>query len=64
MSEQQSPKQDPRNWKSGVFYFNKSDKRLMVSKRSGLGWTFNFASPWAWLILISLLVFLWLLTRA
>jgi len=38
------------NWK-GLFYFNSKDPRLMVPKSvSSLGWTLNFASPYAWLI--------------
>ena len=39
---------DPSNWKLGLFYYNKKDKRIMIAKRiSALGWTFNFASPYA-----------------
>jgi uncharacterized membrane protein len=29
-------------WKWGIFYYNPKDSKLMVSKRNGLGWTFNF----------------------
>lgn len=37
---------DPRNWKLGVFYYNKEDKRLLPPKRNKmLGWTINFANP-------------------
>jgi len=32
----------------GLFYVNPSDPRLIVPRRSGLGWTFNFARPVAW----------------
>lgn len=32
-------------WKLGVFYYNKQDKRLFPPKRTGLGWTVNFANP-------------------
>ena len=47
---------DPGNW-IGPFYFNRKDPRLIVHKiyriRSmGLGWTFNFASPYTYLFLI------------
>ena len=31
----------------GVLYVNPADPRLVVPKRSGLGWTFNFARPLA-----------------
>ncbi len=29
-------------WKWGIFYYNPKDPKLIVSKRIGLGWTFNF----------------------
>jgi uncharacterized membrane protein len=39
---------DPSNWILGIFYFNKKDKRIMAPKRiSMLGWTPNFANPFA-----------------
>ena len=40
----------------GWIYANASDPRLLVPKRSGLGWTFNFARPVAWLVLAVLLL--------
>ena len=44
---------DPSNWKMGVFYFNKLDKRLFPPKRiQGMGWTVNFANPFSILALI------------
>lgn len=46
---------DPENWKWGIFYFNKKDHRIMVPKRNPiLGWTFNFAHPAGYILLISL----------
>ena len=42
---------DPGNWR-GVFYFNRKDPRLTVPKITSTGWTFNFASPWAYLLII------------
>ena len=36
---------DPDNWKLGILYYNKEDKRIFPPKRSGLGWTVNFANP-------------------
>jgi uncharacterized membrane protein len=37
---------DPSNWKLGVFYYNKQDKRIFPPKRvRGMGWTVNFANP-------------------
>jgi uncharacterized membrane protein len=40
----------------GLLYANPADPRLLVPKRSGLGWTFNFAKPVAWVILTALLL--------
>jgi len=40
----------------GLFYVNPSDPRLVVPKRSGLGWTFNFARPIAWVVFTLLLL--------
>ena len=40
----------------GLLYVNPGDPRLLVPKRSGLGWTFNFAKPIAWVILTALLL--------
>lgn len=49
--------QDPRNWKLGIFYFNKLDPRIMPPKRiKFLGWTLNFAHWQAWGILICILL--------
>lgn len=42
---------DPRHWKMLLFYYNPAEPRLWVTKRSGLGWTLNFARPSAWAIL-------------
>ena len=34
---------DPNNWKFGIFYFNKNDKRIFPPKRYGyFGCTINF----------------------
>jgi uncharacterized membrane protein len=40
----------------GLLYVNPADPRLVVPKRSGLGWTFNFARPVAWVIFTVLLL--------
>ncbi len=39
-----------RYWKLGMFYFNPEDPALMVEKRFGLGYTFNFGHPAGWVI--------------
>lgn len=39
---------DPRNWYLWFIYFCREDPRIAVPKRiAGLGWTLNFAHPWA-----------------
>lgn len=48
---------DDEHWKLGMFYFNKDDPTLLLEKRFGIGWTFNWARPAAWIIIILILVF-------
>jgi uncharacterized membrane protein len=36
---------DDRNWKAGLFYVNRADPALVVSRRFGLGWTLNLGHP-------------------
>jgi len=49
---------DPENYKWGIFYFNRKDPRMLVPKRNRLmGWTMNFASPYSYLILICIAAF-------
>lgn len=50
-----------RFWVVGVLYVNRNDPRLFVEKRSGLGWTLNFAHPIAWWLAGGLFVILCLL---
>jgi uncharacterized membrane protein len=46
---------NPSNWR-GVFYFNRKDPRLVVPKQNPmLGWTFNFASPYAYITLLAII---------
>ena len=45
-------------WVAGGFYVNPDDPRLMVEKRYGLGWTFNFAHPISWWLTGGLFVLL------
>jgi uncharacterized membrane protein len=55
---------DPNNWKLGVFYYNKLDKRLFPPKRIGwTGWTVNFANPKSISALILLILILLLVSR-
>lgn len=49
---------DPNNWKWGMFYYNKEDKRLLVDKRNpNLGGTINFAHPKSYLFFIFMAFF-------
>jgi len=50
---------EPRSdnyWKAGMFYYNPDDPAIFVAKRVGIGYTINFASKWAWVVLIGLLL--------
>jgi uncharacterized membrane protein len=43
---------NPAYWK-GIFYVNKRDPCLIVPKQQPmLGWTVNFASPYAYVIIV------------
>jgi uncharacterized membrane protein len=51
-------RRDPRNYKWGIFYFNRRDPRFILPKREpSLGFTVNFAHPLAYLVLLSILIF-------
>jgi uncharacterized membrane protein len=40
-------------WVWGIIYFNPDDKRIFVPKKfQWLGWTFNFANPLSYIIMI------------
>jgi uncharacterized membrane protein len=39
-----------QDWRGGLFYAKPEDPRLVVPKRSGIGWTFNYARPAAWVV--------------
>jgi uncharacterized membrane protein len=45
-----------RHWKGGLFYVNRDDPALLVEKRFGIGYTFNFGNPRSWLGLIAVAV--------
>jgi len=48
---------DPDNYKWGIFYFNPNDPRTIVPKRNyWLGLTFNFAKPYSYLIFLSIFI--------
>lgn len=56
--------QDPDNWKLGVFYFNKEDRRIFPPKRKAqFGWTVNFANPLSILAIVAIIAFAILITK-
>jgi uncharacterized membrane protein len=47
-----------KNWKLGIFYFNKEDKRLIVDKPNpNYGSTLNFANKKSYSFLILCMIF-------
>ena len=56
--------QDPDNWKFGIFYFNKKDKRIFPPKRKAqFGWTVNFANPLSIIAIIVIITIAILVTK-
>lgn len=48
---------DPNNWKLGMFYYNREDKRILVPKKiKWMGWTVNFANPKSVLLFVGILI--------
>ena len=46
---------NPSNWKWGILYYNKEDKRIFSPKKfKYLGWTVNFANPYSILALLGI----------
>jgi uncharacterized membrane protein len=45
-------KNDASHWIWGFIYYNSHDPKLIVPKRFGLGWTFNFAHKTSWIFLL------------
>jgi uncharacterized membrane protein len=55
LSEPGAPDPTPNEcWKGAIFYYNPNDAALCVEKRGGWGYTFNFANPWSWVLLLGL----------
>ncbi|MEM5947131.1 DUF5808 domain-containing protein [Spirochaetia bacterium 38H-sp] len=53
----QMPDED-KYWKAGVFYYNPDDPSVFVEKRFGVGFTLNWGSKLAWLILAGFIIVL------
>ncbi|MBI4890722.1 MAG: hypothetical protein HY821_08865 [Acidobacteria bacterium] len=56
MKSYEAPKAPREAWKLGVFYYNPDDPDIMVPKRTGLGYTMNFARPASWWFLVGLVL--------
>ncbi len=55
---------DPSNWKLGIFYFNKDDKRIFPPKRMKYtGWTVNFANPYSIIALCGTIILLGIIAK-
>ena len=50
-------KDDDKNWILGSFYYNKNDPAFIIEKRSGIGYTVNFANKIAFILLVVLILF-------
>lgn len=49
---------NPDNYKWGIFYFNSKDTRFILPKRNQwMGWTLNFANPYSYLIILGIIAF-------
>jgi uncharacterized membrane protein len=59
------PTENSSNYKYGMFYYNKSDRRIIVPKRiKYFGWTLNFARPVSYFImglLLALVAAAWIM---
>jgi uncharacterized membrane protein len=58
-AEQQPPVGDhtpDAAWKWGLIYYNPDDPALIVEKRIGVGYTFNFANRWSWALMAVILL--------
>lgn len=55
-NEEERWRNDPENYRWGILYFNPKDPRIILPKRiKEMGWTLNFANPYSWLIIFSII---------
>ncbi len=54
--EKSFDRDDDKNWKLGLFYFNPDDPSIFIEKRFGIGFTINFGNFTALLILLVLII--------
>jgi len=61
-NEQDRMRNDPENYKWGIFYFNPKDPRIILPKRNiGMGWTLNFANPYSYLVILGIIILAYLM---
>ncbi len=62
-NESELKRKNSSNWKF-IFYSNKKDYRIIVPKANpAMGWTFNFASPYTYVIIILIILILVFFSR-
>ncbi|MBL7885139.1 MAG: hypothetical protein JNJ52_00185 [Flavobacterium sp.] len=58
IEQQNKWREDPKNWKLGMLYYNKKDERVFVEKRAKwAGITLNFANPKSYIALLIMVCF-------
>lgn len=48
---------NPYNYKWGIFYFNPKDPRCLIPRKNGTGWSLNFANLYSYLIIAGVIIF-------
>jgi uncharacterized membrane protein len=57
-NELERMRNDPENYKWGIFYFNPQDSRYFVPKKNQwIEWTLNFTNPYSYLIVLGIIIF-------
>jgi len=54
---------NPDNYKWGFFYYNKKDKRFLMLRKTGVGFSVNFAHPYSYLVILGIIVLAVLLRK-
>jgi len=54
--ESDQMRNNPENYKWGIFYYNPQDSRVILPKRyKWMGWTLNFANPYTYMIILGII---------
>jgi len=57
MSKYEAMRLNPENWKFGVVYICAEDPRLVVRQLFPVGWTWNFAHPQVYPLILAAVIF-------